>query len=141
MTAPPGEVFGAVENATPRVTHQAKLAELRRELALRKSVYAKQVERGNLDPAKAAAQIALIEAVISDYEIRPWPNTVELVKTWRDAAEPLTVLGIRATKMHREELLAVLAFAVDALKRAGLLGETKPAPGETKGPERETPPA
>lgn len=34
------------------------------------------------------------------------------------------MLGIRADRMHREELLAVLAYAVDALRKASALPAT-----------------
>jgi hypothetical protein len=117
----PGDLFGSADVPEARITHREKLAELERELEMRKNVYAKRVGAGTMSEGQAKRQFAVLQAVVADYRVRPWPQTLELVRTWRDRAEPLTVLGVRANQLHRDELLAVLAFSVDALKRAGLI--------------------
>lgn len=121
----PGDVFGHGQPEAARIPHRDKLAEVRRELALRRRVYPKWVEAGQLGQAQADRQLAALEAIESDYDIQPWPQTRNLVAAWRPRAESLTVLGVRAPKMHRDELLAVLAFAVEVLREAGLV---EPAP-------------
>lgn len=133
----PSDLFGEQPTDGKRITHADKLAELERELRLRSSVYPKQIEGGRLDQERADRQVAVLTAIAEDYRIRPWPQTRQLAAEWRPKAEALTVLGVPVTKLHREEVLAALAFAVDALRQAGVLetkgpiGETKPAKGET----------
>lgn len=139
-------IFGEVPADVARVTHKAKQVELERELALRRAVYPKQIEAGRLDANRAASQTTVLQAILEDYNIRPWPATLGLVKEWRPKAETLTALGIRVSKMHRDELLALLAFAADALRKGGLV-ETKAPPdatnrasSATNGPKSETTP-
>lgn len=129
----PADMFGTAPAEERRITHVEKLRELEREARQRENVYPKLIERGTLSEERAANQTAILRAVIADYQIQPWPQTRELVRQWRDKAEPLTVLGVKANRLHREELLAVLAFAVGALRGAGLLDETKGAINETDG--------
>lgn len=121
-------VFDAKPSDAPRFSYSAKLGELKRELALRRNVYPGLVQRGKLKPEQAEQQTALLEAVVTDYAIQPWPQTLSMVKEWRPKVEGLTVLGVPANRLHREELLAVLAFSVEVLRRAGLL--TKPEEGK-----------
>lgn len=123
----PRDLFGEKPPEAPRLPLRDKLAELRRELGYRRHVYPKLIEEGRLSQATADRQLALLEAITADYEIQPWPQTRNLVAYWRPKAESLTVLGVRASKMHRDELLAVLAFSVDVMRKAGLLEpEEKP---------------
>ena len=124
----PREVFGEKPAPGPRVPLNDKRKELNRELALRRAVYPKQVEVARMSQAQADRQIALLEAIAADYAIEPWPQTRALVTHWRPLAETVTVLGIHAARMHRDELLAVLAFAVACLRDAGIVGPTKEAP-------------
>lgn len=49
-------------------TTAEKVQELRRELTLRRRVYPRRVEDGKLPQKTAARNIALIEALIADYE-------------------------------------------------------------------------
>lgn len=49
-----------------RFTDKAKLAEVRREIAMRRRVYA----RGNMPPHEQQQKIAIMEAIASDYEAR-----------------------------------------------------------------------
>lgn len=93
---------------------------------MRQKNYPKWIEAGRMSEEQAKRQIAALEAVIRTLEIRPWPQVLELTKQWRDKAEGLSVLGVLAPKLHRDELLAVLAFAVDALRKAGIIGGKKP---------------
>lgn len=121
---PTQDLFGEAPAATAPVTVREKRDELRRELEMRRALYPKWVEAGRMSEETSARRIALLEAIAADYEIRPWPQTTELVRQWRRAADRLTVLGVRADRMHRDELLAVLAYAVDALRKAGALPST-----------------
>jgi len=45
-----------------------KLAEIKRELKLRRPFYRRQVELGKMKPHVAALQIAVLEAIQADYE-------------------------------------------------------------------------
>lgn len=121
----PAEVFGDNPPDGERIPFRDKIAELKRELQMRRNVYPKLIERGQLSEANAARQIRILEAIVADFNIQPWPHTLNLVRHWRPRAESLTVLGINAAKMHRDELLAVLAFAVDVMRRGGLLEPEK----------------
>jgi hypothetical protein len=126
----PAEMFGDNPPDGERVPFRDKLAELKRELEMRRNVYPKLIERGQLSEETAARQIRILEAIVADWNIQPWPHTRNLVAYWRPRAESLTVLGIHAAKMHRDELLAVLAFAVEVMRRDGLLEPEKPNPEE-----------
>lgn len=122
----PADVFGQESPEGERITHKAKLDELRRELALRQRVYPKRVEAAQMSQEEADRHVAALQAIIRDYEVQPWPHLRNLVIQWRDAAESLLVAGTRANRLHRDELLAVLAFAVQALRDAGLLAKEAP---------------
>jgi hypothetical protein len=121
-------MFGDNPPDSERIPFRDKLAELKRELELRRNVYPKLIERGQLSEENAARQIRILEAVVADMNVQPWPQTRNLVSYWRPRAESLVVLGVRAAKMHRDELLAVLAFSVDVMRKAGLLEPEKPEP-------------
>lgn len=122
----PRDVFGEKPAEAPRLPHREKLAELKRELAMRRNVYPKLVESRKITQATADKQMAALEAIVAEYDIQPWPQTLNLVREWRPKAEVLTVLGVRAPRMHRDELLAVLAFAVGVMRKGGILEEPKP---------------
>lgn len=114
------EMFG--ETAAPtndRIMFPAKIAELQREMQYRKRLYPRWVEAGKMKQAKADIQIRTLEAIIADYQVRVWPQTRKFVGEWREAAECVTFMGIRINQMHREELLAVVAYAKAALETIG----------------------
>jgi hypothetical protein len=50
------------------ITKEDKIKCLRRELALRTHVYPRWIEKGQMTKEKAAREIELIRAIISDYE-------------------------------------------------------------------------
>ena len=50
------------------ITTADKIAELRRELVMRRQVYARWVEIGTLAPEQAERRIAIMEAILADYE-------------------------------------------------------------------------
>lgn len=54
--------------AVRQFTAEQKLECLRRELRFRKRVYARKVEQGDMKAEFANEQIALVEAMIADYE-------------------------------------------------------------------------
>ena len=54
-------------------TAAEKLAEVRRELAMRRRVYPRLVDGGKLTQAESDRQIAIMEAVAVDYERRAGP--------------------------------------------------------------------
>jgi len=87
-----------------------------------------------MDEARAARQTAVLEAILEDYKVRPWPQTTKLVADWREAANELSVHGVPLPKLHRDELLASLALAIHQLRKAGIVS----APPETKAPKPET---
>ena len=49
-------------------TATEKLAEIERELKMRRDVYRRKVEIGHMAPHTAAAQIEIMEAIRDDYE-------------------------------------------------------------------------
>lgn len=113
------EMFGElVGDPGVRMLHAAKLSELRRELAMRKNVYPRLLSAGKLTKKAADEQIAALESILEDYNIRVWPQTKDFVKEWRDQAERVTFMGVQVRLMHREELLAVVAYAKAALEEA-----------------------
>lgn len=114
-----GEMFGdLIGEPGERVKFPAKLTELRRELVMRKNVYPRLVRDGKMSQQVADAQMAVLESIIEDYNVRPWPQTKEFVREWRDQAERVTFMGVQIRLMHREELLAVVAYAKVALETA-----------------------
>lgn len=122
----PRDLFGEKPADAPRMPLRDKRDELRREVNVRRSVYPRLVADGKLGQLTADRQLALMESILADYEIEPWPQTRNFVAHWRPKAETLTVIGARATRMHRDELLAVLAFCVDVMKKAGILPGAEP---------------
>lgn len=111
------EMFGdLVGDPGERMMHSAKLSELRRELAMRKNVYPRLLSAGKLTQKAADEQVAALESIVEDYNIRVWPQTKDFVKEWRDQAERITFMGVQVRLMHREELLAVVAYAKAALE-------------------------
>lgn len=111
------QLFGEAPPATAqRIRYPAKIDELQRELRMRQNLYPKWTESGKLDPKVAARQLAILESIIEDYNVRPWPQLRDFVIEWRDTAETVTFCGVRVTKMHREELMAVVAYAKNALE-------------------------
>lgn len=111
------EMFGdRIGDPGDRVMFGAKLSELRRELAMRKNVYPRMVSRSKMSQKAADEQNAILEAIVDDYNIRVWPQTKDFVREWRDQAERITFMGVQIRQMHREELLAVVAYAKAALE-------------------------
>ena len=111
------DMFGDVaEKPTERIKFPEKLKELERELAMRRRVYPGLIERGKLTEDKADRQIKVLESVIADYNVRVWPQTKAFVGEWREDAERITFMGVQLNRMHREELLAVVAFCKSALE-------------------------
>lgn len=49
------------------VSREAKIGELKRELAMRRRVYKDQVQRGRLGNEVAKERILILEAIIHDY--------------------------------------------------------------------------
>jgi hypothetical protein len=50
------------------ITNEQKIAALRREIALRRNVYKIRIERGKMPKEAAAHEIAVMEAVLADYQ-------------------------------------------------------------------------
>jgi hypothetical protein len=50
------------------ITRADKLAEVRREIAMREAVYPRRVQRGAMMPEQAQRQIAVMRAIAQDYE-------------------------------------------------------------------------
>jgi hypothetical protein len=49
------------------ITRADKIAALKREIALRKTVYPRRVEEGKMTPNKAAHEIVVMQAILHDY--------------------------------------------------------------------------
>jgi len=134
-----GDLFGDGHNEPIR--HAEKVAELERELRLRAKVYPRQVERGAMSQDRADRQVAVLRAILEDFNVRPWPQTTAMVAEWLPKAESTTVHGVPATKLTRGELLAALALAISQLRKAGILPPepaTEPAPPATTRRRRAT---
>lgn len=99
-----------------RIKYPEKLAELERELQMRRRVYPGLINRGKLTKEKAERQLKILSSIIEDYTVRPWPQTKQFVGEWREDAESIAFMGVKLNRMHREELLAVVAFCKDALE-------------------------
>lgn len=113
------EMFGdLLGEPGERIKFPAKLAELRRELGMRKNVYPRLVGDGKISQQVADTRMAVLESIIEDYNVRPWPQTKEFIREWRDYAERVTFMGVQIRLMHREELLAIVAYSKIALKTA-----------------------
>lgn len=54
----------------PAISDDDKLRELKRELRMRRSAYPRWVASGSLSAETAERQIAIMEAVVDDYEQR-----------------------------------------------------------------------
>ena len=52
------------------VTTELKVRALKREIAMRKAVYPARVRRGDMRPSEAEREIAVMEAILADYEPR-----------------------------------------------------------------------
>lgn len=52
------------------VTIEDKIEEVRRELDLRKRNYPRWIEMGRMSKAKATRQIAIMETILHDYEVK-----------------------------------------------------------------------
>lgn len=50
------------------ITTAEKLACVKRELALRQNVYPRWVEQNRMNAGKAAREIAVMQAIVADYE-------------------------------------------------------------------------
>lgn len=55
------------------VTREQKIAALRREIALRRNVFPGRVRLGKMTPSEAEREIAVMEAILADYQ-RPEPE-------------------------------------------------------------------
>jgi hypothetical protein len=62
--------FRPVVPQQPTITDMDKLRCARRELALRRNVYPRHVERGRMSREAADREIKLMEAIVADYEER-----------------------------------------------------------------------
>ncbi len=49
---------------------KAKLAEVRREIAMRKNVYPRHIASGKLKQEKADEQVAIMEEIAEDYAVK-----------------------------------------------------------------------
>jgi hypothetical protein len=50
------------------ITHADKIAELRREIRMRESVYPRRIAEKRMTPAEADRRIAILRAILLDYE-------------------------------------------------------------------------
>jgi len=55
-----------------KVTNEEKITALKRELAMRRNVYAKRVREGKMRQSDADREIAIFEAILDDYLDREW---------------------------------------------------------------------
>ena len=60
-----------------RFTLDQKCQELRRELAMRRSVYRRDVANGKMSPQEAANRIAILETILDDYQQQHEPKLPE----------------------------------------------------------------
>lgn len=51
-----------------KFTRQEKIFDLKKELGYRKYLYPKQVLKGNMRPDEMAYRLAILDAIIDDYE-------------------------------------------------------------------------
>lgn len=111
------ELFGSIEaDPEKRIKFPEKIKELERELLMRRRVYPGLIQNGKLTKEKAERQLQVLQSIIDDYNVRVWPQTRQFVGEWREDAELVTFMGVRCNLMHREELLAIVAFAKAALE-------------------------
>ena len=112
------ELFGDIPaDETKRIKFPEKLAELERELKLRGNVYPGLVDRNKLTQERADRQIEVLRSIIDDYNVRPWPQTKQFVAEWREDAETITFMNVPIARLHREELLAIVAYCKTALEK------------------------
>ncbi len=52
------------------VTTELKVRALKREIAMRRAVYPARIRRGEMRPSEAEREIAVMEAILADYEPR-----------------------------------------------------------------------
>jgi hypothetical protein len=64
-------------NAVSEISIEDKIAELNRELAMRHKVYPRLVLQGNMRGSDADRRIAIIKAIIKDYERQVQPALFE----------------------------------------------------------------
>lgn len=64
-------LFGAPSTADVR--HDDKVAELRRELAMREEVYPRLIDAGKLDQDEAARRTLILQAILEDYDVDGTP--------------------------------------------------------------------
>ena len=62
------EAWLGKEARMPLVSTADKLKAIKRELALRRNVYRKEVKQGKKTEQEAAREIAIMEAIAADYE-------------------------------------------------------------------------
>lgn len=72
----------------PIVTHQAKLAELKREIALRERVYPDWVQAGRLQRHEARRRIAVLKAIAEDYQNWLFGCTIDEARQRAQAGRP-----------------------------------------------------
>lgn len=97
-------------------TQGEKIACLERELGFRRRLYPSWVEKQKMKPEEAAREVALMQAILEDVACRPWPDLMAFLDEWRPKAARITFKGVPIVKMHRDELLAVIAYARAALE-------------------------
>lgn len=56
---------------TAQFSDADKIAALRREIALRRNVYARRVSDGKMKPQDRDREIGVMEAILADYETKP----------------------------------------------------------------------
>ncbi len=56
------------------ISDREKLACARRELAMRRRVYPRWVEAGRMTREEAEREIAVMDAIVADYELRVTPD-------------------------------------------------------------------
>jgi len=53
------------------ITTQEKRDEIKREIAMRQTVYEKRIRENRLSPATAARRIEILQAILKDYDDKP----------------------------------------------------------------------
>jgi hypothetical protein len=67
--------------AAEPLTRQDKIGALKRELKWRREVYPRRIARGHMTEDEAARQVAVMEAILADYEGPPLTSAMgELVE-------------------------------------------------------------
>lgn len=81
------------------ITDVDKLACVKRELQMRQGVYARRVAALQMSPETAEREIALMKAIVEDYESNTYTRIVECVDDW------YTIAGADRTKARLIEHL------------------------------------